>query len=98
VFKHERLIRCQERKAVLLQRSTAHRLSLAAEAQSLRTAAGWVDNGMAFARKARANWLLLAPLLVLRKKQKRESTGFVHRVVQGISFGRAILSMWRNWR
>jgi hypothetical protein len=98
VFKHEQLIHCQERKAALLRECAGHRRLLVAQAQPLRAAAEWVDRGIAVTRKARASWLLLTPLLFLRKTRKQASTGFVHRLAEGISLARSIMTAWKNWR
>jgi hypothetical protein len=96
VFAHGQLTRCLERKAALLQRSASHRSVLVKEAQNLRPVAGWLDLGIAVARKARAGWTALAPVLSLWRTRKQESSGFVHKLAEAISLARTFSAMWKN--
>lgn len=98
MFKHEELIRCQEQKAALLQRSGAHRLALAREVQKLHPVATWVDLGLSVAQKARSGWTALAPFLFLWPTKKQEPAGFIHKLANGVALARSILTIWKNWR
>lgn len=97
MFKHEQLIHCQQRKAALLRQCSEHRRILAVQAQPLCAAANWMDRGIMVARQARASWLLLAPLLFLRKIKRLESAGFLHNLAKGISLARLTIAIWKRW-
>jgi len=81
MFGKGQLTRCQQRKAALLQQSATYRSVLAKEAQNLRPVAAWVDLGIDIARKARAGWTALAPLLSLWQTRKQSQPGYEYRFV-----------------
>ena len=96
MFGTGQLIRCQQHKAALLQRSATHRRVLRAEAQKLRPVAGWVDLGLDAARQARAGWSVLAPLLSLWQTRRQESSGLVGKWAEALALIRAIAAWWRK--
>lgn len=98
MFGNRELIRCQERKAALLRQSAAHRLVLVREARTLRPVAGWVDLGLGLVRKVRTGWSVLAPLLSSWRTPQQESSGFVQKIMGGISIARSLSALWQSRR
>ena len=98
MFGHGQLTHFQRRKSVLLQQSAAHRRALMTEAENLRPVAGWVDLGLAAARKARTGWSVLAPLLSLWQTRKQEPSGVVHKLAEAISLARSLTTLWKRCR
>ena len=70
---------------------------LVRETQILRPMAGWIDTGMAVARKTRAGWTALASLLYLRKTRPQESPGFGGKLAGAIAIARSLAAIWK-WR
>lgn len=97
MFGEGQLARCAERKTVLLQQSARHRDALIAEAQQLRPVAAWMDLGLNLARKARTGWTALAPLLSLWQTRKQEKSGFMHKLIGGISLARSLMALWKGF-
>ena len=98
MFRNEPLIRCQERKVALLQQSAINRSALIVGVQNLAPIVSWVDLGIEVARKTRAGWTALVPLLSLWQTRKEPSSGFVQRITGAISLARSLAALWKNWR
>ena len=90
------LERCRQRKEELLRTSAANRRALEREAPVLRNATGWVDAGIDITRNARKAWDVVAPLLARGLPGQREATGFLGKVMQGVSLARSVLALWRS--
>ena len=98
MFENRQLTHFQGRKAVLLQKSAAHRREFKTEAQNLRRVAGWMDLGIDAARKARAGGDVMASWLCLRRARKDESAGFTRKLAAAISLARSLPALWKSWR
>ena len=92
------LERCRQRKEELLRTSAANRRALELEAPVLRNAAGWVDAGIDISRNARKAWDMVAPLLALGLAGQRKETGFLKKVLNGVSLARSAVALWKHWR
>jgi hypothetical protein len=97
MFGNGQLTCCQQHKAALLQQSVTHRSVIAQEAQNLRPVAEWVDLGIAVARKARAGWTALAPLLSLWQTRKQATSGVASKLAGAIAIARSLRAVWKRW-
>ncbi len=98
MFGDSELTRWLERKEALLLQSDVHRRALVKDARLLRPAAGWVDLGVDLARKARAGFNSLAPLLSWWGGRKRASSGVLRKMAGVVSVARSVTALWKGWR
>ena len=89
---------CQDRKAVLLQRSAALRRAVTTDAQSLYAVAAWLDLGIDVARKLRTGWAALAPLFSLWRTRQHSQPGLTRKLAVGISVARLLAVLWERWQ
>ena len=97
MFENRELNCWRQRKEALLRHSAAHRSALVAEAQNLRPIAAQVDLGIAVARRVRAGWSALAPLLSLWQARKQESSGLIGKIANGIAIARSLAALGKKW-
>lgn len=97
MFGNGQLTLHQQRKTVLLERSAARRRELGAAAQTLRTAAIWVDRGIEVASKARDGWAALAPLFS-RSGEGASTSGFSQKLAGAVSVARVLAALFSDRR
>ncbi len=89
----------QVRKRALVLESNLNRLTLQAEWQNVRAAAGWMGSAGRTFRQARPWLLLLAPLAgFLVARGSGQSRGLFSRLLSVLRWVRPVLGAWEIWR
>lgn len=86
------------RREQLLARIAEDRGRLREHAEALRPAVAWMDLGLNVARKARAAWATIGPLLKAWGVVQPEAGGWIGRWARGLSMGRSMIAAWRAFR
>lgn len=95
MFETGQLIRCQERKAAILQQSATNRCKLVVEGRNLSPVVAWVDLGVGVGRKALTGCSVMAPVLSLWRGQKQAAAGVAQKVAGAVSLARALTALWK---